>query len=240
MGLLSLLFSFNGRINRMQYWMGSLLTSLLGIAILVALIASAGMSFDGGKTNAAQALSALGGLVLIGIPVLILMCWIGLSLQVKRFHDRGRTGWIALLPIVVSMFIGSAVIGHIASATSPAEFIAAMQPYSLVMNLINLAFFIDLGCLGSVEGPNKYGDHPTNGGRPSSSPGPAPSKPNAPAGAEPAMSTLFGAQSAMERAIAAQGRVVQAQKPVRVAAATAPSAMDMKPAPGGFGRRPAR
>lgn len=30
MGLVSLLFSFNGRINRMQYWLGTTLIAVLG------------------------------------------------------------------------------------------------------------------------------------------------------------------------------------------------------------------
>src|SRR6185436_18344441 len=72
--------------------------------------------------------------------------------------------------------------------------VADALPYFGLLMLISLGFFIDLGCLPSVEGTNKYGPPP---GTP-----PASLDPSRPSGAVEATSSLFGAQTAMDRAIA--------------------------------------
>jgi hypothetical protein len=101
--------------------------------------------------------------------------------------------------------------------------------------LICLAFFIDLGCLPGVEGTNKYGPPP-------GSPGPA--EPARPSGAVDATSSLFGAQSAMDRAIAdARKPQPAAQRPApapQAAFAAATVRARVQPAPAGFGRRVTR
>ena len=90
--MLSLFFSFHGRINRAQYWLGSFMSSFIGfvlIAMIVSVGAGAAMDAAGKGAKFAIALSSM----LLALPVLALMSWSGLAIQVKRFHDRGRTGW---------------------------------------------------------------------------------------------------------------------------------------------------
>ena len=101
--------------------------------------------------------------------------------------------------------------------------------------LTSFAFFIDLGCLGSVEGPNKYGPPP---GAP-----PASLDPSRASGAVDAASSLFGAQSAMDRAIAdAHKPQSPAQRPAPAPPAFAAAAVraPVQPAATGFGRRVTR
>src|SRR4029077_20355333 len=82
--------------------------------------------------------------------------------------------------------------GGIASGMDPLMLAASVQPYVGVLWLINLAFFIDLGCLPSKEGPNKYGDPPGFGGI---------STPQPPSGPAPSTASALGMQAAMDRAI---------------------------------------
>lgn len=95
----SLLFSFQGRASRSQFWIVGAPLFLLHVFLVVPMTLAAGGA-DGGA-----------GTGLIGLAVLalsILEGWIYLALQVKRWHDRGKSGWwclAALIPIVGFIFL---------------------------------------------------------------------------------------------------------------------------------------
>jgi len=110
MDLGHLLFSFNGRIRRTNYWLGSIGAGfVLGIIMMVIMMiffGGAAMMAQGGGDSAGAGAGAAGlGIVgvLLMIAVIIFMIWIGLALQVKRWHDRDKSGtwvFIALIPVV--------------------------------------------------------------------------------------------------------------------------------------------
>jgi uncharacterized membrane protein YhaH (DUF805 family) len=226
--MVALLFSYKGRINRLQYWTGNIIVGLGGVFAIFGLGALLGpaqlLSKD--SQGVVQALSTLG--IVIG-PVSLLMAWAGLALQVKRFHDRGRSGLFTLLPLLPMMLLMITLVGEITSGAPPATIGASIQPYVTMLWIINLAFFIDLGCLPGKEGPNRYGNPP---GSAPSAPAPAPSKSIKVIAAS--TGAAFGsAEQAIDRALAARARA-PAVTPVAAAAfAAAP-----KPAASGsFGRR---
>ena len=80
------LFGFEGRINRGKYW--------LGWAVLYAFFIIA------------WAIAAVIGSAFVWTLVAILSLvaiWPGLAIQIKRWHDRGKSGWwvlIGLIPII--------------------------------------------------------------------------------------------------------------------------------------------
>ncbi len=86
-----LLFSFDGRINRAKFWLG---TACLFVGYLVlAGISAATMSPDG-------SMGVVGIIVLI---IYLAMIWPSVAIGVKRFHDRDKSGWwvlIALVPFI--------------------------------------------------------------------------------------------------------------------------------------------
>lgn len=217
--MVSFLFSYRGRINRAQYWLGSLGVGVGGIVLLFALTML--MPTSHFEKSTAGVLGALAQFAVVFVPVWALMGWCGLALQVKRFHDRGRSGLWTLLPLLPMSLLMVTLIGGITSGHHPAQVLTAIQPFIAMLWIVNLGFFIDLGCLPSKEGPNKYGDPPGSPG-PSVSPTPAPRAPDAAAPAS-AMSSLFGAQSAMERAIAEQARATVAPRPAMSTAAPTPA-----------------
>lgn len=92
-----LLFEFDGRINRARFWTGVAVTwaiaILLGILIGVTLVSGSG---------------SLGVIIiLVGIVAYVAIFWMGLAVSIKRWHDRGKSGWwifIAWIPIIGSIW----------------------------------------------------------------------------------------------------------------------------------------
>lgn len=235
--MVSLLFSFHGRINRKQYWQAGSLVGVLGLMGLITLLTLSGLSITDVE-DPAQALGAVSTFAIFALPLMAFVSWTGYAIQVKRLHDRGRTGYLALLPILVSMGLISTLIGAIASNAPAGVFVAQVQPYSIALNIINLWFFIDLGCLPGVDGPNKYGDPPGTPRKFNLDGGPA--KPlSAPKSSAEAASSLFGAQSAMDRAIAEKEKAPQMQRrPAAMPSRNAePAPAAARAAPASFGRR---
>ncbi|SMF05625.1 Uncharacterized membrane protein YhaH, DUF805 family [Alteromonadaceae bacterium Bs31] len=80
-----ILFSFSGRIPRKTYWL-SFLGLIAALIVLIVLLVLIGVS--------ESVLSIL--TLIIYIPAL----WISLAIQVKRWHDRDKSGWWVLISII--------------------------------------------------------------------------------------------------------------------------------------------
>jgi uncharacterized membrane protein YhaH (DUF805 family) len=218
--LVNLLFGCKGRISRTQYWQGC---TGAGAGGAVLLFASALMLAPTEEKAGAGILGAI-----VFAILMVLLSWCGFALQVKRFHDRGRSGYWAMAPAVPLTMIVSAVLSGVATDAPAQVVVPQILPWLGILMLINLWLFVDLGLLSGPPGPNKYDHTPGAGG------GALPIMPSgASAGGAPAPagSDFSNAELAIERAIAAHARAAAAS-----AAAHAP-----RPAGGGsFGRRAAR
>jgi uncharacterized membrane protein YhaH (DUF805 family) len=142
---LSYLFtSFDGRINRKPYWMGVLI--MIGAAIVLSIV----VGFIIGFTSRAYMIYSL--LLQLGL------LYPSAALMAKRLHDRNRpTWWIALI-LVPSFFQSIAsVMGD------PANPGAIVLGLSLIVFVIGVWFFVELGCLRGTIGPNQYGPDPLEG-----------------------------------------------------------------------------
>ena len=83
-----ILFSFQGRIGRFEYWMSTL-------AIFGGLIAP---MFLAGMLQLDDSV-----LVVIFIAAYIPFIWISLAIQAKRWHDRNKSAWwilITFIPVI--------------------------------------------------------------------------------------------------------------------------------------------
>ncbi len=94
-------FAFNGRINRKVYWQkGFLLVVLVQIVFQsIAMAIDFGLEAVLGPESIGRFVFA----VIYGLPFLVFTLWVSFAVTVKRFHDRGRTGWfllIALIPVI--------------------------------------------------------------------------------------------------------------------------------------------
>lgn len=94
MPLNQILFSFRGRINRAVFWAVMSVGNALVLFFYVYFVLNS-ISND----NKTGAIIAVIFFVIISIP----LCWIGLAIQVKRWHDRNKPGtmvFINLIPFV--------------------------------------------------------------------------------------------------------------------------------------------
>jgi uncharacterized membrane protein YhaH (DUF805 family) len=82
------LFSFQGRVGRMQFWLTSLLLSF--VVVVLELVAKG--------TKAAP-------VALLLLALMLPLLWVSLAVGVKRWHDRDKSGWWILINLVP--FIGS-------------------------------------------------------------------------------------------------------------------------------------
>ncbi len=108
MDVITLLFGFQGRIGRGQFWAGVLMQIGLSIitAIIIATVGSNTVTaYDTGSSM--YMFAVFSNMNPIGMMVyfayLIINLWISLALGVKRCHDRGQSGWwmlITLVPVI--------------------------------------------------------------------------------------------------------------------------------------------
>lgn len=234
--MLSLLFSFNGRIGRSQYWLATIAVNLFNWFVLFA--STMTTSAPVADKNPVVALSALSSQMAILVPLSLAVTWSALALQVKRFHDRGQSGWWTLLPLAPCVFMLMNVFTAVFEQWPPERLLGSLGLPFLALVIISIGFFINLGCLAGTDGPNKYGDPPGGG---LFSPGGAPHAPSGKTSAAKASAAFLGsAEQAMERAIAEAARQ-PAPRPQMVHAAMPQPAMARAPvASPGFGRKPAR
>lgn len=238
--MLSLLFSFNGRINRAQYWLGGLGAGVVILLLMTMLIVIGGTP-DASLSKEQQMAHFLGVFAMALIPAFLVASWIGYALAWKRFHDRGKSGTWVFLPMPFSFMMMTGAIGAIASGGDAAHAAASMQPWPMILFLIQIWFFIELGCLPGTPGPNKYGDQPGGGGvagRPAYAP--AASGKAAALDTIPGMKTaLSGVESAMDRAIAERAKDL-AERPAPAPRTTAAGGGLRPAAAGSFGRKAAQ
>jgi uncharacterized membrane protein YhaH (DUF805 family) len=87
-----LLFKFDGRINRAKFWAGLVVVWAISALWIIAFAA-------------AIAVSSTVGVVIgfLGIMVWVFSIWGWLAISIKRWHDRGKSGWwifIGAIPII--------------------------------------------------------------------------------------------------------------------------------------------
>lgn len=92
---------FEGRSCRREYWTFTLFTFIFLLGVATLLVAGGIGSNDGG-----------GPLLWIGIVILVIWSFgsiiPSIAVQVRRFHDQDKTGWLVLLGLVP--YIGSVIV----------------------------------------------------------------------------------------------------------------------------------
>ena len=86
-----LLFTFDGRINRAPFWSGVIIVLALEMVVVSMMLTI--------RTTAIMGL---------GFILLLVLLWPAFALTVKRFHDRGKSGWWVLMwfvPIIGSLWV---------------------------------------------------------------------------------------------------------------------------------------
>jgi uncharacterized membrane protein YhaH (DUF805 family) len=92
----TLLFSFEGRVNRAKFWLVN-----IGLLVVEAIVFGAA----GGSTMitddpSTMTMPSFGILGVVGLLVSIVLVWASLAVAVKRWHDRNKSGWWVLIGFV--------------------------------------------------------------------------------------------------------------------------------------------
>ena len=93
----SLLFSFQGRINRARFWLVHLAIFVVE-AIVLSLMGGTAAIMSGDYERVIVVFGGASGAVWTIVAVLAF--WISLAVGVKRWHDRNKTGWWMLIIFV--------------------------------------------------------------------------------------------------------------------------------------------
>jgi uncharacterized membrane protein YhaH (DUF805 family) len=141
-----ILFSFDGRLGRANFFGGQIIATILQIAAIAVFVSSAGYSFYyliedllNLNLNFSRLLSDFTEYSLIAVALIAISTWIGLATLIKRFHDLNASGCLAfLLPLI--------------------NFIPAVGTVLYYLVILILVFW------GGTEGPNSHGigtDYPS-------------------------------------------------------------------------------
>jgi uncharacterized membrane protein YhaH (DUF805 family) len=140
--------SFEGRINRKPYWMG------LIVLIIIMMVIIFGASF-----------LLIGSIVeptfqtrLVTFVLQLLFLYPSTALMVKRLHDRNRPSYWAAF-ILVPMVLKS--LTDMMGMTGDALHQNALDYLlNIIVFVVSIWFFIELGCLRGTVGTNQYGPDP--------------------------------------------------------------------------------
>jgi uncharacterized membrane protein YhaH (DUF805 family) len=102
MSIGNLLWSYEGRIGRARFWLGVLLVILISMAFgaVGGLLNILPVDPQSGEL-AAEEIGAFG--LLYALVTAVVLIYAQLAVYVKRFHDRGKSGWwvlIAFVPVI--------------------------------------------------------------------------------------------------------------------------------------------
>ncbi len=145
-------FKFSGRLNRKPYWLRTL--AIYAVILVVFLIAGllaggAGPVAGGGMSAVQMVVFAIAGIVaLVAIIASI-------ALQVRRLHDRNKSGWwlvfFAIVPTLIQL--GFAI---------PGDPTLALVGIGISL-IISIWYLVEIGFLRGTDGPNRFGHDPLKG-----------------------------------------------------------------------------
>jgi uncharacterized membrane protein YhaH (DUF805 family) len=97
--MMNLLFSFQGRLNRAKWWLINIGVIVVEMIVFAVLFGGTAMMADPD-----QAMAAMTGINAVIVAIIfVIVLWIGISIGIRRFHDRNKSGWwvlIALVPVI--------------------------------------------------------------------------------------------------------------------------------------------
>lgn len=142
MNLVDLFLSTDGRINRLRFWIGTLILVTISTVATMLNLAIIGVSQTA---------------VMLSVLVAFALAYPSYALMAKRFQDRDRPGLLALLGIVPVFIVNLLYTFRILDPIDPT---ALSRILDVILVVIGLWLLVELGCLKGTQGPNRYGPDP--------------------------------------------------------------------------------
>ncbi|MGI8724725.1 MAG: DUF805 domain-containing protein [Methyloceanibacter sp.] len=135
--------SFDGRINRAKYWIGSIALAVISIVFGILIASLFGMTTLGA--------------ILITLVTLALF-YPAYAIAAKRFQDRDKPGKTALYGLVPVLLVNFLQLFGMTGTPEQPNTLGWIS--SLVMLAVGLWFLVELGILKGTTVPNRYGPDP--------------------------------------------------------------------------------
>ena len=161
MSLAELLFSFKGRIRRLHWWVASLAAggvAAIAMGILEAAARASGSAIIDPDTHQIEPTGLFGlAMSVVGLANM----WIAFALSVKRLHDRDRSGWWLVWPLLIIILATILIVVAIAVPKEQGPLWYALAGgASLATLAISIWLFVEIGFLRGTQGPNRFGPDP--------------------------------------------------------------------------------
>ena len=141
MSFLTTLFSFRGRINRVDFWISALWVAALWCAVVFARMIP---------------VAVVGGLLEVGLLVAGLVVWFAAA--TRRLHDRDKSAWYVLIFFGVPSALQTMFAPHEPGYTMLYLFSGGTGSFlDLICLAIGIWMIVELGFLRGTAGPNQYG-----------------------------------------------------------------------------------
>lgn len=158
MNLGNLLFSFKGRIRRRDYWLASLTMIVIALGLEFAAFHFLG---SGGNFLVQMQLFRSGhldGFFYAYIVILIVLAWPQLAVNIKRWQDRNRPGYLAVLMMIASYV--SLAVGMAKLQLHDPRITLASNVFNIAYGLFAIWALVECGFLEGTRGANAYGPSP--------------------------------------------------------------------------------
>ena len=156
MGLIEMLFSADGRIGRREYWLWSIVVNVAALVL---------QHYAFGHWTVAPAfLDALfyqsqwvpDDITLVYFLLFALTLWPVVCLNAKRWHDRGKPGWIA--GVVMALGIACYALNWVPTGDYyDYDFDVMARILPLIYGGFLIWTFVECGLLPGTPGSNRYG-----------------------------------------------------------------------------------
>lgn len=167
MSLKDKLFSFDGRLRRLDWWLLTIAVSVVYVLIVTVLsmLLPASGGFLPGPRIGAPVRELLTGIA-IHAPLVFIHC----ALAAKRAHDRDKSAGLVILLVLATTATGYLPNDTFASLGRMADQGAIWAWPLMLAGALNLAvslyLLIVLGFQDGTPGPNRFGPSPKAGGHP--------------------------------------------------------------------------
>lgn len=167
-----LLTSFEGRIGRQQWWLGTIVLIVISLILFFVVMPLFGVSMMSGfePAGGADAMAAMMRKMAIAqLVMLAIFAFPTTALMKKRLNDRDRPSWMVYLfwaPTVIGVILNLLGLGgsvtDVEGVAVPTTSMLGMI-VGLATLVIGIWALVELGIRKGTEGPNQYGPDPVAG-----------------------------------------------------------------------------
>lgn len=165
-----LLTSFQGRIGRQQWWMGTIVMIAVALILYFVLMPILGMSMMMGFDPAGGPGAMMGMMRRVAFGQLIMtaiLAYPATALMKKRLNDRDRPDWYLYVfwaPTVVNLLLGLTGLSFTTTDSGGGMMMPRPSSLSMIVGLASLVIglwaLVELGFFKGTSGPNQHGPDP--------------------------------------------------------------------------------